>query len=113
MTRFDEDDNILLELKDCDSHDGYTHIGLGSYYLRKCPHCGYPRLRSVFTSNGKERGRRERIQCPNCGARTFDVSIDFGNADAFMQFRRGWFWSVDEEGYPVFGNGQRVTPHLI
>ena len=110
MTRFDDDDKILLELRDCDAHNGYSVSGLGTYYERNCPECGFPRLREVFTSNGKERGRRKRIQCPNCGARTFDVSIDFGTADAFMQFRRGWFWPVDDEGYPVFGNGQRVTP---
>ena len=84
MTRFDDDDNKLLELRDCDAHDGFSVSGLGSYYERKCPKCGFPRLREVFTSNGKERGRRERIQA----AQTRSVGEAGCEMDAYGQMGR-------------------------
>ena len=105
-------DDELLTLRPCDSNRGVTTLGLGMDWLHTCPHCNHHHLREVFSVDARD-NHFHRIQCPNCLSRTFDVRLDFDYSSATSQFKRGWFWFVDEEGYPVFGNGKRVTPHLI
>lgn len=103
-------DASLNVLRPCDAERGFTSVRAVTVWDRKCPHCGNPYLREVFVSGDNIRSRY-RVQCPKCLSRTLNVYSDF--SDASRQFKRGWFWFVDDEGYPVFGNGQRVDPSYL
>ena len=105
-------DASLLVLRPCDSEHGFNSIRLAVEWERICPHCGNPYLREVFVSGDNIRNR-QRVQCHKCLSRTLNVPTFLDFTDAFKQFRKGWFWNVDNEGYPVFGNGQRVDPSYL
>ena len=103
-------DASLYILRPCDSELGFNSVSPVTLLERKCTHCGHPYLREVFVSGDNMR-TRYRVQCPQCLSRTLNVYVDF--QDALRHFKRGWFWYVDDEGYPVFGNGKRVDPSYL
>ena len=105
-------DATLTILKPCDSDYGFDVIRLATLWEKTCPHCGNPYLRQVFVSGDKVRSR-SRVQCPKCLSRTLNVPTFGEFNDPFRQFKKGWFWSIDNEGYPIFGNGQRVDPSYL
>ncbi len=71
-----------------------------------CKHCG--KSKGLVILEYLDWGRTStRVQCPACWFTTLSHLTICSNY-AYKDWERGRIWNTDDEGFPIYQNGQRV-----